>query len=136
MLSLRLLSTLRLILELLLRRRFLRSSAGSCGWRPVARAKRFKISVKLITPVKRPDKLAPGRLDALMPGPDAALVVYGGPVAGGAGDGNNALPEVLSERGFCGGTGFAGVKAGVGGPDEAGEGASTIHILAPISIFM
>lgn len=45
--------------ELLRRRR--RDSAGSAGLKPLARACKFKISVKLTTPTRRPDKRAPGR---------------------------------------------------------------------------
>jgi len=58
------------------------------------------MSVKLTTPVNRPDKLAPGMLAALMPEPDPTLVVYGGPVAEGADDGSEELPELLRESGF------------------------------------
>jgi hypothetical protein len=64
-----------------------------------------------------------------MPWPDATLVVYGGPVAEEVNADNEALPELLNESGFCGGAKTAGVRAGVGGPEEAGEGDSTIHIL-------
>jgi hypothetical protein len=52
-----------LMLEELLRRRR-RDSAGSAGLKPLARACKFKISVKLTTPTRRPDKRAPGRVDA------------------------------------------------------------------------
>ena len=54
-----------LLLDLLLARR---ASSGSCGCRPLAFAKRFKISVKLITPLNRPDRLAPGMEDAEIAG--------------------------------------------------------------------
>ena len=51
--------------ELLLeRRRCLLVSAGSFGLRPLALAKRFRISVKETTPDKRPDMCVPGKEDA------------------------------------------------------------------------
>jgi hypothetical protein len=49
---------------LLLRRRRARMSAGSLGRRPVVFAKRLRISVSETTPIRRPDKCAPGRADA------------------------------------------------------------------------
>ena len=52
-----------LMLEELLRRRR-RYSAGSAGLRPLARACKFKISVKLTTPTRRPERRAPGNADA------------------------------------------------------------------------
>lgn len=111
-----------LLLELLLLA--LLVSAGSCGLNPLAFAKRFRISVKLTTPESRPDMLAPGMADADMAGAEVAGV-YGG-------DGDvTARPAVPVEgRGVIGegGTRTAGVMAGVGGPDEEGEGLSTIHM--------
>lgn len=59
-------------LEELLRRRRLRDSAGSAGLRPLARACRFKMSVRLTTPTSRPDSLAPGRAEAGMDGASGA----------------------------------------------------------------
>lgn len=53
-----------LTLELLLRLRRLRVSAGSAGLKPLARAYRLSTSVKLTTPTKRPESRAPGREDA------------------------------------------------------------------------
>ena len=50
--------------ELLDRRRCRLVSAGSFGWRPLARAKRFRTSVRDTTPDKRPDILAPGSEEA------------------------------------------------------------------------
>jgi hypothetical protein len=44
---------------------------------------------------------------------------FEGPVAGAEGP----------ERGLGGGTTVFGVRSGVGGPELAGEGVSTIHIL-------
>lgn len=46
-------------LDELLRRRRLRDSAGSLGLSPVARACRFRMSVRLMTPTRRPDNRAP-----------------------------------------------------------------------------
>lgn len=46
-------------LDELLRRRRLRDSAGSAGFNPLARACKFRMSVKLITPARRPDSRAP-----------------------------------------------------------------------------
>jgi hypothetical protein len=55
-------------LELLLRRRRLRVSAGSAGLNPLARAYRLRTSVRLITPTRWPDNRAPGKADAGMEG--------------------------------------------------------------------
>jgi hypothetical protein len=115
-LSLRLLSTLLLILlELLLLLCFL-SSFGSLGLNPLALAKRLRTSVRLTMPVSWPDSIAPGRADAETAGEGVA--VNGGLVLG-----------VASVYGEMGGTRTAGVETGVGGPDEDGEGDSTIHML-------
>lgn len=57
-----------LTLELLLRRLRLRDSAGSAGFNPLARACRFRISVRLTTPTSRPDSRAPDSADAGMEG--------------------------------------------------------------------
>lgn len=54
--------TLRL--DELLRRRRLRDSAGSAGLSPLARACRFRMSVKLTTPTKRPESRAPSSAEA------------------------------------------------------------------------
>lgn len=59
--------TLLLLLPLL----FLRASSKSAGCSPLARAYRFSISVKLITPVRRPARCCPGSAAALMTGVDA-----------------------------------------------------------------
>lgn len=63
-----------LTLELLLRRRRLRLSAGSAGLRPLARACRFNMSVRLTTPTNRPDSRAPGKADT---GIDGTIPVVG-----------------------------------------------------------
>lgn len=57
-------------LELERRRRW-RSSSGSLGERPLARAKRLRTSVRLTTPVRRPLRFWPGSWEAEMavPGP-------------------------------------------------------------------
>jgi hypothetical protein len=47
------------------RRRLWRSSSGSLGDRPLARAKRFRTSVKLITPDRRPLMFWPGSAAAV-----------------------------------------------------------------------
>ena len=52
-------------IELLLERRLRRLiSLGSDGWRPLARANRFRTSVSDTTPERRPDMCAPGRATA------------------------------------------------------------------------
>lgn len=56
------------MLELLLRRRLLRLSAGSAGLSPLARACRFNMSVRLTTPTRRPESRAPGSAEAGMAG--------------------------------------------------------------------
>lgn len=118
---------LLMLLELDLRLARLASS-GSWGFSPLARAKRLRMSVRLMTPLSLPERLAPGTAeiaDAEMDGATApvaarcvgAVEVTGvGPAKPGSG--------VIGE----GGTTIAGVIAGVEGPDEAGDGASTIHM--------
>jgi hypothetical protein len=64
-------------LELLLRRRRFRVSAGSVGLKPLARAYKKSTSVRLTTPISRPDNRAPGSADA---GTDGAIA--DGKVAG------------------------------------------------------
>jgi len=61
------------MLELLLRRRCARLSMGSAGLNPLARACRFRISVKLTTPSNRPDRRAPGSADAGIDGASVAV---------------------------------------------------------------
>jgi hypothetical protein len=69
---------LRRTLLLLLRRRCRRDSVTSSGFRPLARANRFRMSVRLTTPLSRPEML-PGMLDAVTdePAGDGAEVVLG-----------------------------------------------------------
>jgi hypothetical protein len=67
-LSLLALSKLRLTLLLLLLLLARLVSAGSCGLSPLALANRFRISVRLTTPDRRPDMLAPGMATAEMAG--------------------------------------------------------------------
>lgn len=63
---------LRILLELLLRLARLASS-GSCGCKPLALANRFRISVRLMTPLSLPDRLAPGIAEAEMAGATAPV---------------------------------------------------------------
>ncbi len=63
-----------ILLELDLRLARLASS-GSCGCRPLALANRFKMSVRLITPLSLPDKLAPEIADADIAGATAPVLV-------------------------------------------------------------
>ena len=115
----------RILLELLLRLAR-RVSSGSCGCSPLARANAFRISVRLITPLSLPDKLAPGIALAEI----AGAMVPVAAICGGA----DALTSVgpLKDTGSGvigdGGTSTAGWIAGVEGPEEAGEGVSTTHI--------
>lgn len=128
MLSLRALSMLlRMLLELE-RRRACRASSGSWGLSPLARANRLRISVRLMTPLSLPERLAPGMAemaDAEMAGATAPVAArcVGAVELTGVGP---AMPGsgVVGE----GGTTMAGVIAGVEGPDEAGDGASTTHM--------
>lgn len=55
-----------LLLDLL---RPFRSSLGSVGWRPLARANRLRMSVRLTTPTKYPLIRAPGMALAEIDGP-------------------------------------------------------------------
>ena len=82
------------------------------------------MSVKLITPFNLPDRLAPGIADAEIAG-TAVLAWSGGVVVVVVGMVGN-----VEGRGVIGdgGTRMAGVAAGVGGPEEAGEGVSTTHM--------
>lgn len=152
MLSLRLLSTLllptRLALEL--RRLHLLVSFGSAGDRPDARAKRLRTSVREMTPQRWPESFAPGSA------PSCAAVSVEGvwevtDVMGGAlglreldelevlefwplGGGDAVSPCGRITGGpLGGGASTEGTSAGVGGPDEAGDGASTIHILCHLA---
>jgi hypothetical protein len=125
-LSLRALSMLlRILLELLLRRARLASS-GSWGCSPLAFANRFKTSVKLMTPLSLPDRLAPLMADAEMAGATAPVPArcVGDVELTGVG------PMCVAGRGVMGdgGTRDAGCSAGVGGPEDEGDGLSTTHM--------
>jgi hypothetical protein len=125
MLSLRELSMLlRILLELLLRRARLASS-GSWGCRPLARANKFNTSVRLMTPLIRPDKLAPVMADAEMAGTTAPVPRWVGAV-----EFTGMGPDCVCGRGVIGdgGTRVAGVSAGVDGPEDDGDGLSTTHM--------
>lgn len=61
-------------LELERRRRW-RSSSGSLGDRPLARAKRLRTSVRLTTPVRRPLKFWPGSCEAEIAAPGPMLEI-------------------------------------------------------------
>lgn len=140
-------SKLLLTLTLELRRLARLVSFGSCGLSPLARANKLRMSVRLTTPVRCPDRLAPGIADALIDGvesgdgrdahgaepegfPDEGFVSIGGGmlIAGLwlelALGGGERIVEDVGENAGC-----AGVTAGVGGPDEAGDGGVVIHIL-------
>jgi hypothetical protein len=112
------------MLDELDRRLARRASSGSCGCSPLALAKRLRMSVKEMTPLSRPDILAPGIADAEIAGaavPERWVGAVESVEFGGV------FPV---ERGMIGlgGTRTAGVAAGVGGPEEAGDGLSTTHI--------
>ena len=74
-LSLLALSKLRLTLLLLLLLLARLVSAGSCGLSPLALANKFRISVRLTTPDRRPDMLAPGMATAEMAGAGVTVAV-------------------------------------------------------------
>jgi hypothetical protein len=126
MLSLLELSMLLRILLELLRLRARLASSGSCGCRPLTLAKRLRMSVRLITPLILPDRLAPGMADAEMAGATAPVPArcVGAAVFTGVG------PDSVWGRGVIGdgGTREAGWSAGVEGPEEEGEGLSTTHM--------
>lgn len=114
---------LRLIeLELLLRLAW-RASSGSCGLRPLALANKFSTSVRLMTPLNLPLRLAPVIAEAEMAGAAALSCRFGVVVVAFVNDAELGK-GVIGE----GGTRMAGVAAGVGGPEEAGDGVSTTHI--------
>lgn len=125
-LSLRELSMLvRMLLELD-RLRARRASSGSCGCRPLARANTFRMSVRLITPLSLPDRLAPGIALAEMAGATAPVPArcVGAVVFTGVGPDRETGSGVIGD----GGTSTVGWIAGVEGPEEAGEGVSTTHM--------
>jgi hypothetical protein len=126
MLSLLELSMLvRMLLELL-RLLARRASSGSWGCSPLARANTFKMSVRLITPLSLPDKLAPGIALAEIAGATAPVPArcVGAVVFTGVGPDSETGRGVIGE----GGTSTAGWIAGVEAPEEAGEGVSTTHM--------
>jgi hypothetical protein len=116
---------LRMLLELLLRRARLASS-GSCGCKPLAFANKFRMSVRLITPLILPERLAPDIADAEIAGATAPVPTR----CVGAVELTGVGPETICGRGVMGdgGTRDAGVSAGVDGPEEEGEGLSTTHM--------
>lgn len=65
-----------------------------------------------------------------MVGTDAAVRVLFPGLLGvsGAATACGLVPATLVLKGFGGGTSEAGVRAGVGGPEDDGDGSSTIHI--------
>lgn len=116
-----------MLLELDLRLACLASS-GSWGLSPLALAKRLSTSVRLMTPLSLPDRLAPGIAEMA----DAEMAGATAPVAArcvGAVELTGVGPAIPG-KGVMGdgGTTIAGVIAGVEGPDEAGDGASTTHM--------
>lgn len=79
------------------------------------------MSVRLTTPLRRPERLAPGMAFADMAGaavPESSG--EGAATAVGAAAGSGAV-GVGSDM-------TAGFMEGVGGPEDAGDGASTIHM--------
>lgn len=119
-LSLRELSMLlRMLLELL-RLRARLASSGSWGCKPLTLAKRLRMSVRLITPLSLPDRLAPGIADAEIAGATAPAPAKWA--------GATELTDVGSGVMGDGGTRDAGWSAGVDGPEDEGDGLSTTHI--------
>lgn len=125
LLELSMLCLMLLELDLRLARR---ASSGSWGLSPLALANRLRISVRLMTPLSLPERLAPGMVDiadAEIAGATAPVLArcVGAVELTGIGP---AIPGsgVIGE----GGTTIAGVIAGVDGPDDAGDGASTTHM--------
>ena len=126
MLSLRELSMLvRMLLELL-RLLARRASSGSCGCSPLARANTLRISVRLMTPLSLPERLAPVIALAEMAGATAPVPArcVGAVVFTGIGPDREIGSGVIGD----GGTRLAGWRAGVEGPEEAGDGVSTTHM--------
>ena len=80
------------------------------------------MSVRLMTPVNRPEMLPPGIAAAVRLLVDVDKTCD--PVICGSVDDVDG-----PVNGPGGGTMVDGVKSGVGGPDDAGDGDSTIHIL-------
>jgi len=115
---------------LLLPLRFRLASSGSVGCKPVARANRFRISVKLTTPERRPDMCWPGRAEAETEG--VVLRGWKGGLAWGlvvVRCGGWATGGWEREMGM--GPGVVGAE-GVGVDD--GVGVSTTHILVVLLV--
>lgn len=93
-LSLRLLSTLLLTLAELLLRLYRLISVGSTGCNPLVLANRFRISVRLTTPDRRPERLAPGIADAEIVVCEPGLGIPGPGSVAAAGE-TTALEELL-----------------------------------------
>lgn len=124
----------------------MRCSVGLPGRSPLARASRFKISVKLTTPTSRPDNRALGSADA---GVDGTNTGGNPPEAPGCGAKNGIgrcelTPElakfVCEAEGDAGGdvagldpalfgTKWLAGRDGVGGPDEDGDMGSVTQSL-------
>ena len=75
------------------------------------------MSVKDMTPVKWPDRDAPGKAEAEIEG------------AGSFGGDEEMKLEAVSDEWFEGVQSMADAFAGVEGPEEDGDAASTTHIL-------
>lgn len=125
-LSLRELSMLvRMLLELD-RLRARRASSGSWGCSPLARANTFRMSVKLITPLSLPDRLAPGIALAEIAGATAPVPArcVGALVVTDVGPDREIGRGVIGDGGMWIDVWIAGVEV----PEEAGEGVSTTHM--------
>jgi hypothetical protein len=86
----------------------------------------LRMSVKLMTPLSLPDKLAPVIALAEMAGAATPVAVrcVGAVVLTGVGPESEIGSGVMGD----GGTSTVGWMAGVEGPEEAGDGASTTHM--------
>lgn len=122
-----------MVLQLLLRRRWLRLSDGLAGLNPLARAWRFRISVRLTTPNSRPDRRAPGSADAgidVASPPDVSGMGRYGLLLDvdwlGLGD-IGGVPVVLDP--VLPGTRCVAEWDGVGGPEDDGDIGSVTHNL-------
>ena len=84
----------------------------------------MRTSVRETTPESFPDMRMPGKDAAEIEG--LGVTANGGREFGSVVDGIVCVCKLVRAGG---GTSTAGWEAGVGGPDEEGEGESTIHIL-------
>lgn len=98
------------LLELL--RRLARCSPGSDGFRPDDLAKRLRMSVRDTTPLKRPERLAPGRAEA-----GTLCWACWGSGEGGAEPGPGTRTEPPD-----------GARSGVAGAEGEGDADSTTHM--------